>query len=645
MKRLLPFTIGLLFISFSYNLQGQTLIINRLKQNIRQANSPDAKLNAIFTLCEQGYTLHPDTLMHYSIVAEGIAQEQNDLHNEIKALYYKSFALTNKGLIDSSLNVANRCLQSLKEKINDPMLEANLLNQKGRCYMRKNEYKEAIDMGYRVIVEAEKISDTLLQIKGKTLVGWAYLEMGQLNEALKWHLRAYRTSSNTLLLEKYSILLANLALNYNGIGKKDSAMYFINKAIAYSRKYENLFALSNSLAIEAQLYINAGKSKLAEEPLKEVIAIRKLIGDPFYIASDMAQLALFYAHNGDPEKGIALCEEGIAIAREYKIDTKLFFLYATLAENYKAIGNIEKYAAVLQDIIDLKDSVYQKNSATALAEMQAKYNVQKKENLIILQQLDITRQQYIFYGLLILVLFVVIVGGLLFREYRRKQKIKLYQMQQEEKLLSTKAVLEAEEAERKRIAADLHDNLGAYAASIASNIDHLNISQANNHSQFALQQLRNNSQLIVSQLSDTIWALKKNALSLTAISDRIKIVIQRMQNNYPEVIFDVCENIETDHLLSPSHAFDLFQIIQEAIINALRHSEGSHVNISITAKNEQWEIIIEDNGRGIQMKPGNSEGGNGFINMKNRAQHAGWKIIWQQDVPGGTSVIVTSTTN
>lgn len=217
-------------------------------------------------------------------------------------------------------------------------------------------------------------------------------------------------------------------------------------------------------------------------------------------------------------------------------------------------------------------------------------------------------------------------------------------MQEEEKHRSIKAVSEAEEAERKRIAADLHDNLGAYAASIASNIDHLKISETNTQNQIALQQLRSNSRSIVSQLGDTIWALNKDALSLTAISDRIKIVIQRMQNNYPEVTIDVFENIETDHLLFPAQAFDLFQIMQEAINNALRHSAGSHLIVSIRAT-EQWEVIVEDNGKGIKSQKISAEGGNGLLNMQARAKHAGWTISWQQNIAQGTSVIISSTSN
>jgi signal transduction histidine kinase len=634
---LLLLAVGISCVAFA-----QTRAIDNLKKRIRESQSPEEHLSVILDLCDQSYSLHPDTLMAYSIKAEMLARERRDLHEEIRARYYQAFALTNKGLIDSSLALCDKCLLMLHGKVNDPVLLANVLNQKGRCYMRKNQYKEAIDMGYQVINEAEKGKDILLQMKGKTLIGWAYLEMGQTRESLNWHLKALNTTTDTIILKQYGILFANLALNYNGLGKIDSALYYINKAISYSASHENLLGLSNSLAIQAQLFVRSGKTAQAEAPLKEVVEIRKLIGDPFYIVSDMAQLGLYYAHNKQPEKGIAICREGIEIARQYKLDTKLFFLYGTLADNYKVQGNTAKYAGVLEQIISLKDSVYQTNSAEALAEMQTRYDLQKKENLIIRQQLDLNQKNYLFYGLLLFSFFATVVAWLLFREYRRKQQVKLRQIQVEEKLLSAIAVVKAEEAERKRIAADLHDNLGAYAASIASNIEQIHLSSENKTNVGAMQELRNNSQSIVSQLNDTIWVLKKDALSLTAISDRLKTFIQRIELSYPDIKIDVFENIATDHLLPPGQAFHLFRILQEAVNNAVRHSGGKQINIRIES-NHSWKITVSDNGKGI---PGVTlVEGNGFLNMKNRSKEAGWKIEWQSNEPSGTQLSITPTTN
>lgn len=166
--------------------------------------------------------------MFYAQQAKEIAVEQNNIHDKAEAMYYESFALTNKGLIDSSLKIVTECLQLLP-KINDRVLLANVLNQKGRCFMRKSQYKEAIEMGYQVIDESEKAGNVLLQIKGKTLIGWAYLEMGQTKEALEWHLKALHTTNDTLLLEKYAIIYANLALNYGGLNRRDSSFTISKK--------------------------------------------------------------------------------------------------------------------------------------------------------------------------------------------------------------------------------------------------------------------------------------------------------------------------------------------------------------------------------------------------------------------------------
>jgi signal transduction histidine kinase len=633
-----------LFLLAVYSANCQTKIIQALKKNVYAASTAQGKLQATLLLCDQGYSLHPDTLMAYAQNAKSIAEKIADQRSFITAMYHISAALTNKGLLDAALTVAEESLAFLQDSLTDPLLVANLLNQKGRCYVRKNQYKEAIEMGFAIIAIAEKNYDPLLLVKAKTLIGWAYLEMGQARQALQWHLKALNTTADTLLLEKYAILFANIATNYNNLNQLDSAFYYIDKGIRYARKHENLFALSNSLAIASAIYVKAGKPKFSEPLLQEVVAIRKMIGDPFYTASDLAQLGYYYAHHGQPEKGIAACKEGIELAKKYRLGTKLFFLYESLADNYRAMGNTAAYAGVMEDIIRLKDSVYASNSSHALADLNARYELQKKEKTIIQQRFDLVQKTYWMYAIAALLLFGTLLWYINHKNNKRKQEQKMALALMEEKRIAEKAILVAQELERKRIAADLHDNLGAYAAAISANVDYICL-QGNNSSDYkAYEDLKSNAQSIVSQLNDTIWVLTREVLALTAISDRLKVFIMRLQNTYPQVQMDVREKISTDHLLAPMQAFHLFKILQEAIINALKHSNCDRITVSIEST-AAWQIIIEDNGNGIPNNPVSSSGGNGLHNMKNRSKNAGWSIEWQAVEPRGTKVIIDATTN
>ena len=211
-------------------------------------------------------------------------------------------------------------------------------------------------------------------------------------------------------------------------------------------------------------------------------------------------------------------------------------------------------------------------------------------------------------------------------------------MLQKEKDSASLAVVKAGETERKRIAADLHDNLGAYAASIVSNLEFIEPLK-NEQSATAMQELRHNSISIVSQLNDTIWVLNKDSLSMTSISDRIKVFIKRVQPSFPGVQLQVREDIGVDQLLAPSQAYQLFQIVQEAVNNALRHSACRQIDIFIRS-NAGWLVEISDDGSGMPLLPvKKTEGGNGVGNMKSRAAEAGWEIRWE-NLAVGTKVSI-----
>ncbi|MEO5889851.1 MAG: ATP-binding protein [Ferruginibacter sp.] len=609
-------------------------ILNGTRQDDRQ------RLATLFVMCGQYNSLHPDSLLAYVQASKRLSVKSPDYTDIALSGFYEALYNSKKGRTDTALAMVEKWLSDKKVQAL-PLVQNKFKISRIALLVRQNKLKEALENALLNLHDAEQNNYVEDQVKAQIQIGWIYMELNQNADALKWLFIALATNEKNRDEPEPAVLNSNIAAIYNALRKNDSAVFFITKAIRQARQEQDLSFLCNASYIYSDICIDNGNPKKAEELLKDGIEIRRKIGDPFYIVSDLAQLGKFYANTNQYGKGIETIKEGIAIATSNHITAKLVFLYSILAENYKAAHDLLNYSNTLFTLNGLKDSLYSHNSAEAMSELQTKYEVQKKENTIIQQRFVLVKRTYWIYGAAALLVFGCICWYLTYKNSRRKQEQKLALVLLEEKRLSEIAVLAAEEKERKRIAADLHDTLGAYAAAIAANADYLGTAPNQEKQQGALDQLKSNSQSIVSQLNDTIWVLTKEVLALTAISDRLKVFIQRLQNSYPDVQVDVKENISNDHLLAPMQALNLFKILQEAISNALKHSRGNKISVTIES-DEHWRVTIADNGTGMPASFKPTTGGNGLGNIKKRSRDSGWQVDFQSNEQNGTIVIISS---
>ena len=209
----------------------------------------------------------------------------------------------------------------------------------------------------------------------------------------------------------------------------------------------------------------------------------------------------------------------------------------------------------------------------------------------------------------------------------------------QEKQLSAAAVVHAEEKERKRIASDLHDNMGAYATAIIATVDEMIANQKADRDA-ALANLKTNAIELMSNLRDTIWASYKEKIYLTGISDRFKIYAKKILTAYPHVSIDISESIFQDVSFPPVQALNIFRIIQEACTNALKHSGTGRIEVVFEC-DVFIRIIIRDFGTGIT-NPNYLNSGNGVKNMQMRASETGLHFCVSRNKPYGTLIELTS---
>lgn len=647
------FRILMLFLLLCSSIFAQTKKIDSLKQIVDASTENDARLAAIIAYCEDYSNIKHDSLEKYTYEALDLAQKSKN--EKLKSLAQLTLAqdYMQWGWTDSVHAVINN--EMPKNKIEDDdrrNIYFRLKRLKAIAFGADGKFEDCLAILYPLFAETVKYKDTINIIGISNSIGNVLSGLNQLTDARKWNDQclSYCVGNYTKLRGSPYISRAQLLYKEE---KTDSALYFLQTGIEYGKKIEIYDRLAGAYRFLSVIYTNTKELDKAEAALKQMQEYRRKVHEtPDAIIDDNLQIAEFYANTGQLKKAIAFCWSKLETGDFFKKpgDSLKTFntdpsvrlpFYLALSRYLKEDKNYPEYQKVLEEIVVLKDSVYERNKAEAIAELQTKYDVEQKENTIIAQQLKLTQRNYLLYGSLVFILMAGIITFLLWRNQHNKQQLRMEKTIEDEKRQAAQSIMDAEEKERKRIAADLHDNIGAYATAISADVESIaNKGLHGNGEQ--LQNLQQHSREIISSLRDTIWVLNKDNITITGISDRIKNYISKLRPSYEHINISMEENIQQDLRVGSQKALNIFRIVQEAVHNALKHSAAKNILIKIES-DTNIQFGITDDGKGIV--EGNGHEGNGLRNMKARAADAGIQLNVESIKGKGTSILLQDTTN
>ncbi|HEY0855649.1 MAG TPA: ATP-binding protein [Albitalea sp.] len=194
--------------------------------------------------------------------------------------------------------------------------------------------------------------------------------------------------------------------------------------------------------------------------------------------------------------------------------------------------------------------------------------------------------------------------------------------------LSELRVEQVTEKERKRIAADLHDDLGAKLLTIVHTSESERISTL---AREALEEMR----LSVRGLTG------KPVRLADALADwRAETVLRLGQANIEADWKGPAEEIE--HLLPARAYVQTTRILREAVSNIIKHSGASHCKVRSSVGERDFGILVQDNGRGIPMElDGKLDRGHGMSSMKHRAKQLQGQCLVESGPGYGTVIRLT----
>jgi ligand-binding sensor domain-containing protein/signal transduction histidine kinase len=222
---------------------------------------------------------------------------------------------------------------------------------------------------------------------------------------------------------------------------------------------------------------------------------------------------------------------------------------------------------------------------------------------------------------------------------RNRQQRRLAEHEAKEALQrSREERLQALEQVRRRIATDLHDDIGSSLSQInlLSEVVRQRIGNNQPNVTEPLLMISNASNEMVGSLSDIVWAINPQR-------DHLSDLVQRMRRFAADTLAtrDIAfqfraPDSDFDMKLGANLRREVFLIFKEALNNLVKHSGGTHANIEFYLANNSLWLKVSDNGKGFQTSA--QSDGHGLSSLRERAGSLGGHLDVISTVGEGTMV-------
>lgn len=451
--------------------------------------------------------------------------------------------------------------------------------------------------------------------------------------------RAASEKGDTVLLIRGLIAMADahmLVKNY------DSALVYAQQGLEMARRKQLTFAVGIFNNFIGQYHTNKS-ADYAQAVSHYNIALESFrsINVPYDIALVLRNLGRAYVLKKDYPGAVEYSKQALDLSRKLKLRQVEHAVLPDLVKAEEALGNIPDAHRYLKEFVLVNDSLQEKNNRKAVYELEARYQTQKKEVMLLAQQKTIEKKTLISYFLGGAALLLILIFTLLYFNYRHQQKLqqqRIGELETLQQLTAAEAVLKGEEQERGRLAKDLHDGLGGMLSGIKYSLNSLkaNLSADQQASFERSIDMLDSSIKEIRRVSHNMMpeALLKFGLD-TALKDYCHDINQTgaLHVSYQSIGL---EQLELEH----TAAITVYRIVQELLGNILKHAAAKNVVVQVSKSENSLSVTVEDDGKGFDASLLEHSSGIGWANIRSRVEFLKGKADIKSEKGKGTSVWV-----
>lgn len=618
--------------SQAYNIDSLKLTAEKLSDN------PEIQFNTYYLLSTLIWEEDVTQTIAYIKKANETARKAGLKHELTKSYLLWTSANLEAGLINDAHETAVNGLQMALQKDNYEYQYYAYRNM-ANVYRRQAKYDSALYYYLGLLkVSEEHLNDTFVS-SAYTGLGAYYATLNDLDKAESYHLQALEIRER----QKDTLAMAN---SYNNLGIicRDRGDY--PKALSWYFKTRDIYHASKDSSDIAFIYNDIGASyskwgKLdsGEYYLEKSIYIRERMKEYIELAYTYNYLGENYERLGDLKNAELYIKKALALAIEIKNNKQNYEALESLSDFYARNKMYDSAYKYLQLYLQFRDSIRNLDNQNLIAELNTRYETEKKEKKIQEQQFEITKKNYLLTGSAALLAAISLLGYSGYRRYRLKQQAAMQDAILKQQELATRAIIEAEENERKRIAGDLHDGVGQMMSAAK-----INLSSLSGQIQFTDEQKKirfENALKLVDDSCTEVRNVSHNIMPNSLLRNSLAAAVRDFINKIDNTVLKI--NLHAEGLnekIDENIEIMLYRIVQECVNNVIKHSGADTLDITLVNETNEITATIEDNGKGFNTADKTKYEGIGLKNIRTRVEYLKGTVEWDSAPGRGTVVSI-----
>lgn len=436
MKRgiFLPILFCIFFCNFT-SILAQQGKINYLLDELKVARTDTARIR-IFNELSVAYR-NNDIKKSYDYAQRAlvIADKNNSKKGRANALWNLGAIYFRQAKYDTALIYHEEALE-IRQKIDDQKGIASSFNSIALIEAQKGNYAKALGFHLKALNIREKLGDKKGMASSYNNIGNIYIQQKNYDLAIDNYERALKINQEINDEAQEATYLGNLGYSYMLKKNFVFATDYMLRSLNISEKNSDNYMIINNFINLGNTYKEQKKYPIAFDYLNKAMEKAREMNVQEAKAEIMQIMADIYLAQGDLDKAIENASQSLSIAQQVNNKERILNSSNILYQAYKQKQDIPKALFYHEMLSTIKDSIAKQTNDNVYAELEARFRLEQNEILVKEQKQEMElmkklqaaaeeqkkRQRYLDIGVGIIILFLLIFGVLVYRNYLLRQQ-------------------------------------------------------------------------------------------------------------------------------------------------------------------------------------------------------------------------------